>query len=70
MIHVKLLREKKIVGCKWVFAVKSKTDGTVERVEGQISCERFYTNPWNRLSRNICPCCQDKFHPGSFISCC
>ncbi|RVX15996.1 Copia protein [Vitis vinifera] len=33
---VDLPREKKVVGCKWVFTIKSKTDGSVERYKVRL----------------------------------
>ena len=38
---VELPREKKIVGCKWVFTVKSKADGTVERYKARLVAKGF-----------------------------
>ena len=38
---MKLPREKKIVGCKWVFAVKSKVDGTIERYKARLVAKGF-----------------------------
>ena len=38
---VKLPREKKIVGCKWVFVVKSKADGTVKRYKAILVAKGF-----------------------------
>ncbi|RVW25032.1 putative mitochondrial protein [Vitis vinifera] len=33
---VDLPREKKVVGCKWVFTIKSKADGSVERYKARL----------------------------------
>lgn len=33
---ISLLREKKIVGCRWVFTVKHKADGTIERYKARL----------------------------------
>ena len=38
---VKLPREKKIVGCKWVFAIKSKANGTVKRYKARLVVKGF-----------------------------
>lgn len=38
---VELPREKKIVGCKWVFTVKSKADCTVERYKARLVAKGF-----------------------------
>ena len=36
-----LPREKKPVGCKWVFIVKYKVDGTVERYKARLVVKGF-----------------------------
>jgi len=33
---VSLPRGKKIVGCKWVFTIKHKADGTIERYKARL----------------------------------
>ena len=38
---VKLPREKKIVRCKWVFVVKSKAYGTIERYKVRLVLKGF-----------------------------
>lgn len=38
---VNLLREKKMVGCKWVFIVKCRADGSVERYKVCLVAKGF-----------------------------
>ncbi|RVX06304.1 putative mitochondrial protein [Vitis vinifera] len=38
---VDLPREKKVVGCKWVFTIKSKADGSVERYKARLMAKGF-----------------------------
>ncbi|RVW39635.1 Retrovirus-related Pol polyprotein from transposon RE1 [Vitis vinifera] len=38
---VDLPREKKVVGCKWVFTIKSKADGSVERYKARLVAKGF-----------------------------
>ncbi|TNV97790.1 hypothetical protein C5H24_12690, partial [Xylella fastidiosa] len=38
---VSLPRGKKPVGCKWVFTVKHKADGTVERYKARLVAKGF-----------------------------
>jgi hypothetical protein len=38
---VKLPNEKKIVGCKWVFTIKHKADGSVERYKARHVAKGF-----------------------------
>jgi predicted metal-dependent hydrolase len=33
---VKLPNEKKVVGCQWVFTIKHKADGSVERYKARL----------------------------------
>lgn len=34
-----LPKGKKVVGCKWVFKIKYLADGSIEKVQGMISCK-------------------------------
>ena len=38
---VDLPRDKKIVGCKWVFSVKYKTNGNIERYKVRLVAKGF-----------------------------
>lgn len=38
---VDLPRDKKIVGCKWVFSVKYKADGSIERYKARLVAKGF-----------------------------
>ena len=44
---VLLLKIKRIVGCRWVFSIKHKAYGTIERYK--IGGKRIYSNIWYRL---------------------
>lgn len=49
---------KKSVGCKWVYTVKYRSDGTLEIYKGEIRCQRIHSDKWFGLSGNICPSSQ------------
>ena len=38
---VDLPREKKVVGCKWAFTIKSKAYGSVERYKARLVAKGF-----------------------------
>ena len=38
---VDLPKEKKTIGCKWVFTVKCKADGNVERYKARLVAKEF-----------------------------
>jgi hypothetical protein len=38
---VKLTNEKKVVGCKWVFTIKQKVDGSVKRHKDRLVVKGF-----------------------------
>lgn len=38
---VDLPRDKKIVGCKWVFTVKCRADGSIERYKARLVAKEF-----------------------------
>jgi hypothetical protein len=43
---VALPKDKKIIGCKWVYKIKHNADGFVNRY---IHCQRLCPNLWHRL---------------------
>lgn len=51
---VDLPKGKNPVRCKWVFNVKYKADGTIERYKNSPCGKRVHTNLRYRLYRNIC----------------
>ena len=57
---VDLPREKKVVGCKWVFTIKSKADGSVERYKARLVAKGFtqtygidYLVTWQSKKQNM-----------------
>ena len=38
---VELLRDKMIVGCKWVFMVKYQADGSIDRYKARLVAKGF-----------------------------
>lgn len=49
---------KKIIGCKWVFRVKHKADGSIECFKDRLVDGRqgLHTTIWSWLWRNFFPC--------------
>ena len=47
---------KRPVGCKWVFTIKYKADGSLERYKARLVA-KGYTQTWCGLSRNFCSGC-------------
>ena len=55
---VDLPKGKTPVGCRWVFSLKCKSDGSLDRP----TCgSGLYTNIWHRLPRDICSCSKIKY---------
>ena len=57
---VDLPREKKVIGCKWVFTIKSKVDGSVERYKARLVAKGFtqtygidYLVTWQSKKQNM-----------------
>lgn len=57
---VSLLRGKNPVGYKWVFTIKYKANGSMERQKGKTSSKELYTNIWYSLPRDICIICKNE----------
>ena len=38
---VQLLAEKKVIGCRWVFAVKVNPDGSVDRLKARLMAKGY-----------------------------
>ena len=52
---IQLPEEKKTVGCKWVFSIKNKADGTIERYKARLvakGCTQTYGIDQNILFFN------------------
>ncbi|RVW73563.1 Retrovirus-related Pol polyprotein from transposon RE1 [Vitis vinifera] len=50
---VPLLEGKKVVGCKWVFSIKHKADGTVERYKARLVAKGNYEEEITRLQKEL-----------------
>ena len=61
-------KEKKVVGCKWVYIVKFKADGTTERYKARLAAKRLHTNLWGGLPRDFCTHDKDEHNKNSIIS--
>ena len=46
---------KKPIGCRWVYKVKTKSNGTLERLKARLVAKGYFSKIWNRLRRNLCP---------------
>ena len=51
---IELPARKKCVGCKWVYLVKYKANGTIERIKNKTSSERLHLDTWDQLFGDIC----------------
>ena len=58
---MELPQGKKLVGCKWVFIVKYKAVGLLERYKASLVAKGVYSNLWNKISWNICSCCKNEY---------
>ena len=50
----KIPKGKKVVGRKWVFTIKYKSDRMIElEVQSSPGCKRVHSNIWDRLLLNV-----------------
>lgn len=56
-----LPKSKKLVGCKCVFRIKYKENGTIKRYKERLYAKRLHINIWNRLLGDICTSSQNKY---------
>ena len=53
---VDLPREKKVVGCKWEFTIKSKADGSVKRYKVKLVAKGFTQTYGIDYQEDFCSC--------------
>ena len=54
---VELPKDKKIVGCKWVFMVKCKVEGSVERYKARLVAKGFTQTYGIDYQETFCSSC-------------
>ena len=63
---VKLQHCEKVVGCKWVFIVKFKVGGSIDRYKAKLVVKWFTQNLWDWLSIDIFTSGQDE-HSACYV---
>lgn len=63
-----LPRGKKPMGCKWVFTVKYRANGLMERYKAHLITKGF-TQTYGILHGDICTCDKTEYHPSTHIFC-
>ena len=52
---------KKAVGCKLVFKIKYKSDGSVERYKARLDAKSYTQQEGLEYIETLLPCCQDGY---------
>ena len=60
---------RKVLGCKWVFTVKFKSDVKIDWYKAKLGCKRIHTNLRDQLPRNLCTGCKDELSSSSTLTC-
>jgi Reverse transcriptase (RNA-dependent DNA polymerase) len=58
---VNLPKNKKFVGCKWVYKIKYNCDGTIERYKARLVAKGFTQTYGIDLPRDFCTCSKDEY---------
>lgn len=59
-------KDKVPVGCKWVFTVKYKVDGSIEQYNARLVA-KGYTQTYDIDFKKHRSCCKNKYNSGSII---
>lgn len=65
---VDLPKDHNTVGCNWVFTIKYKADGSIERYKARLVAKGVYSSIWGGLLRDLCSSCQNKLYSCTIVS--
>ena len=64
-----LLKQRKLVRCKWVYRIKYASDESVERLKARLVSNIFFPSLRNWLQWILFPCSKNELHPPCSFPC-